>query len=67
MDKESRVTHHWRSHMCLGKAGLSEDTLIRESYDLFMCINANGAFPLWVETDKAQLFPKVNALNKLET
>lgn len=53
--------------MCLGKAGLSEDTLIRESYDVFMCINANGAFPLWVETDKAQLFLKVNALNKLET
>lgn len=67
VDEESRVTHHWKNCTCLGKGGLSEDTLIRESCDIFMCINGNGAFHSWVKTGKAQLFLKVNDLCKLET
>lgn len=41
MDEKSRVTHHWKSRMCLGKGGLSEGTLIEESCDTIMCINGS--------------------------
>lgn len=37
VDEESDGGHHWKSQICLGKRGLSENTLIQESCDSHVC------------------------------
>lgn len=64
MDKESSVIPHWKRDICLGKRGLSENTLTRESCDVFMSVNGNGAFHLLVETGKAKFFLIFDAVYK---